>query len=63
MKNILFKLVIIISVCLLSSNVFADETICEMNGMTIDGYGLFIGFLSIVCGLVFCMGINYGGHK
>lgn len=60
MKKFYFTILIIF---LSSSFAFADESICEMNGMTIEGYGLFIGFLSIVCGLVFVLGLNSGVHR
>ena len=32
--------------------------LCDMGGMTIDGYALYIAFLGIACALAFIIGLN-----
>lgn len=31
---------------------------CDMGGMTVSDYAYFIGMLGLVCGFVFCLGLN-----
>lgn len=41
----------------------AEDLNCEMGGMDVDSYGLFIAFLGLFCGIAFVLGINQGLGK
>lgn len=61
MKTITFQSIIIAAVIFNILFIIvgpACAELCDMGGMSVDGYAHYIGMLGIVCGLLFCLGIN-----
>ena len=56
LKSIIFVAVIFYILFTVISPAFAE--LSDMGGMSVDGYAHYIGMLGIVCGLLFCLGIN-----
>lgn len=60
MKNLILT---IFAILIIPSISFAENVTCDMGGMDVDSYGLYIGFLGLLCGLCFVLGINSGLHR
>ena len=61
MKRIILQSIIIAAVIFNILFIFvgpACAELCDMGGMSVEGYSHYIGMLGIICGLLFCLGIN-----
>ena len=56
MKSIIITAVIFNILFIIVGPVCAE--LCDMGGMSVEGYAHYIAMLGIICGMLFCLGIN-----